>query len=368
MNTSRVFTLADVQLLSQCKKTTLNFDLSALDADDYDPFLDSLYRFIPDSILGLGFNSDLAIRESTLPPRSTDKYGGVSRVHPAVELESSALRIARLFLPRLIGVLSRVVPRSVSLQKLKFRSLPFTKEDFDVLAQSVAQCKSLRVLSFANVRMDNHIFARLARALRKRGVQTLKCRGCCLGDKIAPTLVSLIKAHDVIQKEADRRAQIEKNCHLGIVSLSVIDFRRNLFTDQFIEGVVDVVAHSVMRRIDLRENPEILGARPKSAKFMLTDLPVRPTPEERLAGLEEENKRLKDEISEMTGGRTVVALQSSLYAIGDRTPELVHHLDVLELLREKMEAEDEKLRLSPPPPRRRQSPRRWLKHKRVVVD
>jgi hypothetical protein len=369
---NRVFSLSDIQRLSRCKATTLNFDLSSLDADYFDPLLSALCRFAPQSISGLGFNADLSIRERSLPLCMRGKDGRRIRNHPAIEFESSALKNCRSVVPRLIGALSRILPKSVSLRKLKFRSLNLRWQEFDVLAQSIGQCKSLHVLSFRNIRMDHLVFDRLTRAMKKLGIRTLKCRGCCLDDKISNTLIGLIRIHQIIQRDAERRAEFAKNRHLGIVCLSVIDFRRNLFTNQFIETIGPAVTESSMRKIDLRENPEIQPTGTESSKFLMIDPPPRRTPEEREIDheteLEEENRKLKDIISEFAGGKNVVALQRDLYAIGDRTPELIDHLIKLDMLREKMEAQEAAERRSPRPSKMKFTPKRRIRHKPVSID
>jgi hypothetical protein len=330
--------LEGLRELAKCKNETLNFDLSAIDADYFEPLLRSLYAHIPSELHGLGFNLDVldADRKDKIKPEFH------KRRHPAPELEHSIFRLFKpnVIVPRLIALLSRVLHKTHSLRVLKFRALPLQFPDVDVLAQSIEQCQSLRILSLSNFLLGTRGFERLILSLKKRGVQTLKCRNCALTDHITPLVVSLIAAHRLVQKEAERKAEQEKHRSLGIVCLSVFDFRNNQLTDEFVEGIKEIVEDSPVRQFDLRGNPAISADSPPGPKFLVGEEegPQLYTPE-REAQLEDENQRLRKDLKELTQGKDVAILRPDLYAIGDRAAELVRHIEALDTLCTMMEAD-----------------------------
>jgi hypothetical protein len=149
----------------------------------------------------------------------------------------------------------------------------------------------------------------------------------------------------------------------------VFDFRNNQLTDKFVDGIKDVVEKSPVRRFDLRRNAGISADEPRGPKFMIGDEESgqRYAPG-REAELEEENQTLKKDLTELTGEREFAELSTDLYAIRERVGELIQHINALNALRARKEAdrithiEDGPQTLSTP------TPRKTLKHEKVSID
>jgi hypothetical protein len=347
--------LAAVTSVARVKDGVYNFDLSQIDRDYFCPILSAIYTVGKTKWTGIGFNCQLEDQ--------TPSYVK----HPPVELENSAKRLIPNLVPDLIGLLSRVLPKTITLKVLKFRSLRnFAFRETDVLAQSVARCQSLRVLKLRNIPLADEGFIRLAKALRRRAVITLQCRKCNLTDAIGSTLSSLIEYHAGVQAEAEQKAKQQKDRTLGIICLSQIDLRDNRLTKQFVDTVESIVTDSPVVKLDLRGNHRIT-AEDKVCPKIVVDVPHSELSlEDREAELHQENQRLKATLREMTHDHDVEILGTGLYAIGKRSGDLADHLAVLNQVCERMEAEMAATRS----PVRARPPQKskHLKHRPIVPE
>ena len=336
MKTKQILSLDQLESLGSCKNSVYSFDLSLIDIDYLDSLFDSIYFYAKKSIKGLGFNLDLSIK-STLDYfkfRKT-KAAQHKQHHPQPELESSCFKNRPKLMQELIGLISRFLPQSDSIQKLKFRAMPFTFQDIDVLSQSIQQCSCLRELTLNNIPLSDEGFFSLALALRKRSVIKLKCRNCKLTDNISETVASLIQFHTNIQKEAEKKAEQEKNPNLGIICLSNYDFRDNNLTNEFIHAIEHDVEFSPITSFDVRGNLQITESSIASSKFYFGPNSSEPRekpepPESREIILERENRNLKETLKNLVGGQRVVMIMDDLYAIGNRSQELLSHIKQLD--------------------------------------
>ena len=342
----KVFSLEDLQAIANYDGQTYNFDLSRIDVDDFEPLLNTLYMYGLTNIHGIGFNCDLQILQKAKKESKTKK-------HPPRELENSAFRNNDRIVPLAIAMLSRILPRTESIEIIKFRGLRLEYKDIDVLAQSIEECRTLRVIKMQDIELKKRGFRRLAEAVKRQGVITIQCRNCLLNDTITDLVLDLIECHTMIQKEAERKAEAEADKSLGIVCLSTIDLRDNHLTPAFLERVEEVLDASPMLRLDVRGNPEITETDVHSPKAFAGKTEPRKiygslakTAQSREVQLEAENLRLKGILAQLTNGSDVAVLRTNLYAVGERAQELARHIDDLDSLCSRMEAE---LAKRPPP-------------------
>lgn len=362
--------LSEFEELGTNKNGVYHFDLSAIDIDYFDSFFLSIYLFGKSGpIRGLAFNADLALQtEIDRIMYKKTRAALVKQYHPKIEWESSIYKNReKVIRPELAGLISRFLPKSETLHVLKFRNIPFSKRDVEVLSQSIMGNSSLRELTFTNVPLTDDGFRILALSLRKKGIVKLKCRNCKLTDDIGEVVKSLIQLHTSIQKEAEKKAEMEKNPNLGIVCLNSFDFRDNNLTTDFLHLIEQDVEFSPITFFDLRANigiPEtdivsnkIYAGELANSSLSISGFPK--TPEAKILAktqrkaksksrndvnsvsrdivLEAENRNLKLKIDKLLGGKNVAIIMDDLFAIGDRAPELAEHVQKLDDFCERLE-------------------------------
>ncbi|OHT15299.1 hypothetical protein TRFO_14203 [Tritrichomonas foetus] len=341
----KLLTLEKLGSLGINKNGTYQFDLSSIDIDYLESLYASIYQYAQKDIRGLSFNLDLSIQSTIDYIRYRKSKASLhSQHHPQPELESSCYKNRPKLIPELTGLISRFLPKSESLRILKFRSIPFSFQDIDVLSQSIMQCQCLRELTLNNVPLSDEGFFSLASAIRQRGLVKLKCRNCKLTDAISETVASLIQFHTGIQKEAERRAELEKNPNLGIVCLSFYDFRDNNLTADFLHCVEHEVEFSPVQSFDLRGNIKISDDDVTSLKIFAGQNSSAPRgkaepPLPREIVLEAENRSLRGQLESLLNGKSVAVLMDDLFAVGDRAQELASHISKLDEFCGKLENE-----------------------------
>lgn len=334
-------TLDLLKKISTFKNNCYNIDLSSVSVDYFQPLLETLYSYGVKAIPGLGFNSDLSLTVAKELHAFRNSRRADSEVyHPPIEFEGSIFQNNAQFISELVGLLSRILPRTESIFILKFRSMLFEYRDIDVLSQSIYQCETLRVLKLHNIPLHDEGFERLSQALRRKSVTTLQCRNCKLTDQIADSLISLINYQTYVQREAERKAEQMKDKNLGIVCISMYDFRDNKFSNNFVSEIENEVDNSSILRFDLRGN-HISVDKVHSPKIVAGKMNKRltvnaaQTQEQRL---EETNQRLHQILEQLTNGQKIALLSPGLYAIGARAPELADHIQMLDQFYGKIES------------------------------
>ena len=208
----------------------------------------------------------------------------------------------------------------------------------------------------------------MALSIRKKGILKLKCRNCKLTDAISETVLSLIQIHSNIQKEAEKKAEMEKNPNLGIVCLNSFDFRDNNLTTDFLQVIEHDVEFSPITVFDLRANINIPESDVHSNKIYAGEvtsslsIPGLPkSPEVKILAksqkkaksksrndinsvsrdiiLEAENRNLRMTLDKLLGGQNIAILMDDLFAIGDRAPELAEHVQKLDEFCERLESD-----------------------------
>lgn len=369
IDSTKHLSLCEFESLGTNKNGVYHFDLSAIDIDYFDAFFLSVYLFGKSGpIRGLAFNADLSLQtEIDRIMYKKSRNALIKQFHPKIEWESSIYKNReKVIRPELAGLISRFLPKSESLRVLKFRNIPFSKRDVEVLSQSIMGNTSLRELTFTNVPLTDDGFRVLASSLKKKGILKLKCRNCKLTDDIGGTVLSLIQLHSNIQKEAEKKAEMEKNPNLGIVCLNSFDFRDNNLTTEFLHNIEHEVEFSPITFFDLRSNigiPESdvisnkiytgestsslsISGFPKSPEAKILAKTQRKAKSKsrndvnsvsRDIVLEAENRNLKMTLDNLLGGQNVAILMDDLFAVGERAPELAEHVQKLDEFCERLE-------------------------------
>lgn len=342
----KIFTEKELRSLSDTSQGFLDFDLSSIDINYWEAFQNTLIQLGKTTIKGIGFNLKTcakAMQEIKL--RKKLLKTGKTLHHPPIAFEASVQHNNPRLIPELVGLLSRIIPRSTSLSLLSFVLMPFGFVEIDILTQSICQCKYLRVLRFDDVPLHDNGFIRLSEALKRQAVQELQCRRCGLTDNIKDTFLELVATHVQIQRLADRKAELNSVPNLGTVCLSLLDFSDNNLTDHFVRLVQESVEHSPIVSLDLTGNKNIRVETILTSKILVrnTEMEGKETITSlsfREKVLSDENKRLRKTVEALVQGRNVTALRSDLYAIGPRANELARHIEVLDQLCEDIDEMD----------------------------
>lgn len=359
---SSILSLEELKKISKYSDGLYDFDLSAIFVDYWKPLQNTLIQLGLNKLKGIGFNYETFVRASVEMKsyKRSNKAGGV-KPHPPIELEGSIQQNIKDLIPDLVGLLSRFIPRTRSINSLKFANLPFGMNEVEILSLSIQQCAPLRVLNFTNVPLYDNGFAKLCEALNRQSVQELTCKNCGLSDAIAPVILNLAEMHGRIQKIAEKHAQQNNEKNLGLVCLHVIDLSENNFTSKFIEEIQEGVDASPIVSIDVSSNPEIDTSVIQSPKFVVEGVSKNDlSPNQYEKELKKENERLKRIVSRLIQGKDICALRSDLYAVGPRAGELSEYIKILDKLCADIDTDDSyvpKLRQKAPKKKRAESAR-----------
>jgi hypothetical protein len=322
--------LADLRRLPGSCAARLNIDFSSISIDLLPALEEALLRECVYNIPAIRLSADLYAqhelqftnRDRQLPP---DLEGSIYAQCPTFRSEFAAL-------------LSRILTRARKVRKLTIDSIPLSAVDIDVVAQGLSVCNCIRELRFSHVPLFDQGFQRISQTLKKRGVRILQCRHCRLTDAVAPSVISLISYHAVIQKEAEKLARQQRK-QIGLVCLHDLDFRSNRFTPKFVRKMTDAIRHSSVSSFDLRGCPKVPGTLKTLRIFQIGPLPqVKVSMREQL---EHENRRLTQRVDTLIGNRQVAVVDHNLFLVGNRAAELADQLSGLDGLIRKLEREVE---------------------------
>ena len=333
MESLKILSLEELKKISKFSGGVYDFDLSAVFVDYWKPLQNTLIQLGVSKLQGLGFNLETLVKANAAMRafRRSSKAGRV-RPHPPIELEGSIQQNDRELIPELVGLLSRIIPKTRSIKTLKFTTMPFGMNEIEILSQSIQQCGSLRVLYFSDIPLYDNGFAKLCEALNRQAVQELTCKNCGLTDAIAPVLLNLIEMHGRIQKVAEKHAQQNNEKNIGLVCLHVLDLSNNELTTKFVDEVEEGIDVSPITSIDISGNKEVDSTKITSPKFTASAEGAKKdlTQGEYERELLKENERLKRVVSQLVNGKDVSALRSDLYAVGPRAGELSEFIGILD--------------------------------------
>ena len=308
----------------------VNCDLSSISIDHFSNLSNLLLEYGIKKIGFLNFNCNTAVT-FTKDMLKAKKRG--IRLMPPSKLEGSIYSQNQDMESDVAALLSRILPKSKSLRSLAFHSICFSHCDFDVLSQALHINKSLRTLKFDGIPFRTSDFIHLARALQHRFLLNLTLRNCHLKNRIAEPLIKLIRSHNLIQRKAEQKADIEKKS-IGVICLSNIDLRDNKFTSDFVLGIVDEIEASYIYRLDLRDNARIPGSLQLSKKIIVGTTPIIHKSASKLSKrgeLEVENRKLRSKL-DMLQTRNISTIDKRTFVIGERAKEFVDHVNELDSL------------------------------------
>ena len=348
----------------------IDFDLSAIFVGLNDPLFDAIINYSQNQLNGIGFNYDTLYQWHNKRIKQSHSRSP-QKPHPPIQMERSIQQNCDDIESCLMGVLSRILPSTESLSYLSLRHIPLLYPEIDVLSQSLSQCSSIRVLAIEDVPLKLKGFKRLSKALHNRAVICLRMKNCELDDSIADELLSLIHFHVKIQTDAQKKADFEHHpCE--VVSIVDYDFRENNFTSSFVQMLEADIQQSPIVRFDLRGNSKINSNVVTSPKIFIGPLSYEINSKTKNQSsttlqhqLEDENSALHAELNRLTDGKYVAFISKNLFAIGDRAPELVDHINALDSFCEDLQNESINS-ISNPPPTKSQYPKkpRYLKQKK----
>lgn len=391
MKKPKSLTLKSIEELAKVDGNYYKFDLSRLSSEKFDNLLKSLTTMTVNKMTGVGFNIDL-LKKTKQRSKNTMKNGSrgeklaQKKQHQLpIALSSSAIIKKKNATRNLCLLFSTTLPKSETLEFLKFRSLPLKFADIELLSQGIFESNTLRTLRFCDIPIGDAGFERLARALRHKSVINLQLRKCSLTDASGEAMRSLLFYHSYLQNEVEWVNSLytrnEKQGQSPILCLSNLDLRDNEFTFEYIDTISDpLIDLGVIEVIDLRGNAGITSTvvaklipqipnttvltgpskpikaqKPPSKIFKsISSLsntkskrslsgtkdstgrgsPSRCSPktEKRVKELEIENERLRTLIEYLKSNSNIVELEPGLNIIGPRAGEFVEHVVRLDQL------------------------------------
>jgi len=345
MNQNQVFSYEILKGLGECKNDFLDFDLSSLDINEWTFFCNSLLHHGYKTIKGLGFNYKTLVNHE-FKSQQMSEFGSPTkrRCAPPLVLESSVQRILKKPVSELIGLLSRIIPKTKTISILQFTSIPISIPDIDILCQSIFQCSPLRSLRLQDIKLSTEGFSLLCESMKKQGIVEFQARKCQLNDESIPSLADLIDFHSKLQKEAERKRDMACNNKGILQPLMFLDLRDNEFTNEFIYSLTDLIEQSTLSVVYMSGNIDIDPDIVDSPKILFSqkDDPVKNklVTQTKIDHLRQENQRLKAILAEITENNIVVPLPSGIYAVGNRAPDLSDHVQTLEVLHSKIKSHD----------------------------
>lgn len=335
-------TFAHLQQITNSKEDDIKCDLSEISIDLFDQLQELILKYGMTKIACLSINRSSSVKYDRKVEKTRREKGKKAKVPPPPNLEGSIYSQRSFLEADIVALMARLLPKTKSLRSLTLHSFQFAPTDFDILFQALSLNKSLRTFKLQGMEIKKDVFAKLTEALKHKFIINLTIKNCNLSDKIADSFLSLVNYHTLIQKKAERIAEMHRK-HISLVCISNIDFRDNKFTTSFIQKVVPIIDSSPVFRLDLRDNIQIPINYNVSPKIIVGNTPqydTRSKSKSKLSyksrrleserKLEIENQKLKDKLGNLD--ENVVTIAKRTYAVGDRANELVEHINELDKL------------------------------------
>lgn len=387
MKKPRSLTVKELVQMGKVDGKCYKFDLSRLSCEKFDNLLKSLSTMTLNKMTGLGFNIDL-LTKTRQRKRNTEKNGSrgeklaQKKLHQMpVQLSASVMTKKKNAARSICLLLSETLPKSETLEFLKFRSLPLKMTDIELLSQGIFESNTLRTLRFCDIPMKDEGFERLARALRRQSILNLQLRKCSLTDASGEAMKNLLYYHSYVQNEVEWRNSLSQK-HSGngqspVLCLTNLDLRDNEFTFEYIDIIkYPLIDLRVIKVLDLRGNAGISNTvvedlekeipntkiitgpskpikspKPPSkiyrsvsqfskTKTSPSEIPKTDIFDEtpktkmdlKIQELEVENERLKQLIEYLQNNANIVQLEPGLKIIGPRAGVFVDHIVQLDKL------------------------------------
>ena len=159
MESSAILSLEELKKISNYANGVYDFDLSAIFIDYWKPLQNTLIQLGVNKLPGIAFNLQTLLKSNAeMKAFRRSNKAGRTRPHPPIELEGSIQQNNRELIPELVGLLSRIIPKTRSIRTLRFTSMAFGMNEIEILSQSIQQCGSLRVLQFCDIPLYDNGF------------------------------------------------------------------------------------------------------------------------------------------------------------------------------------------------------------------
>jgi hypothetical protein len=240
--------------LSRGDDQDLVFDISRIEPRDFLPLITAIAHYSKNQIFSLTFTLDLYYEYCKNEYQWMKNASTQNNSKIPSALEHSAFFENPTSLQALTRMLCAVLPESVTLFTLNFRSILFGRT-FSSFAPVFLTSHSLRSLSFVTCDLRDEGFALLARSLHRPGLNSLCCRQCGLTDQSIFPIVGLLLFYASLHHRSVRSHGLESPC------LTSLDLQDNDFSTQLLLDIDDCLTTLPISLVDLRNNQEFDATR-----------------------------------------------------------------------------------------------------------
>lgn len=304
------FFLINVQILMLSEKVlrqisinsgaSFNFDFSYISSEYYESLFRTLQRYAIKNIESLGFNCDeqakyesLVVKGSPLPKK----------------VASSIARTKSNYIRNMVELICYVVPKSSKIQEIKFSNILIPRESLDRLAAAFEKSKTLKVIIFSRVLLENDGLQIFLNHLDPNDLISLSFVKCRLNDDVADSIIQFIMK--------------KKSLFTGLKSFEVSP-------DEISEFVRQSIAEAIAGAF--RKNQQRQISQPQS-EFLSDNEDDELESIERqkiLSQLKSENRTLKDQIKALKEMINAVKFGESMFVVGQGAPDFVMYLNDIE--------------------------------------
>ena len=332
LRSPRQFTKEDLLSFSQGDSQNLVYDISRLNPRDFLPLIQGVERYGHNHLFSLTFTLDYYYEYCWIEypnlKTNTIKKKQVKNLIPFT-LANSAYKKIPNSIHMLTSMFTRLLPITITLSTLKFRSILFSQRDKDRLFSSLNRNSSVRKLCFENVNLGDDGFANLVNSIKHPGITTLECRQCGLTDDSVSAVSEFLTYHMLLQLKAEK----DDDNYLKLVCLRTLDFRDNSFTTKLLSAITDILCDLPISLIDLRNNSDFDEKLLSSMRRTSPHCEIRTGLDKNT--LSKKNNDQLDDKSEMENGEEIELLPD-VRIKGNRAKEFVSCLEKIITLGEEL--------------------------------
>ncbi|OHT13254.1 hypothetical protein TRFO_16709 [Tritrichomonas foetus] len=334
---TRQFTKEDLAGLSLGDSQNLVYDISRLNPRDFIPIVQAIERYGKNHIFSLTFTLDYYY-EYCWSEYPNLKSKGIRKRHRKqlmpFTLANSAYKKIPNTIHQLMTMLGDLLPSTITLNTLKFRSILFNQRDKDRLFSAISGNTSIRKLCFTNCNLNDEGFSLLVKCLKHPGVTTLECRQCGLSDHSVGAVSELLTYHMLLQLKAEK----DDDNYLKSVCLRALDLRDNMFSTRLLPAISDTLCDLPICLVDLRNNADfderILSNMRRSSPHVEIRTGLDKTTFEPNA--KKTNDQSIDETKSETENAVEIELSPDVRIKGSRAKEFVNYLEKIIKLSEEL--------------------------------